>query len=146
MPKLLHVDHANTTTTALPDGGVCISIPIRLRMRGGRKEIVLPPDLASDIERSPANESLVTALIRAYSWNEQMHNGRFQSIPELAAAVKFERTYVSRVLELINLAPDIAQTILDGEEPDGLTLERLRKGIPVLWEDQRERFGFQARN
>lgn len=144
MPRLLHVDHANTTTTALPDGGVCISIPIRLRMRGGRKEIVLPADIAPDIERSPANESLVTALVRAYCWNEQLRSGRFQSIPELAAAVKFERTYVSRILELVNLAPDIAQAILDGNEPDGFTLDKLRQGIPVLWEDQRKQFGFQA--
>ena len=40
--------------------------------------------------------------------------------------------------------PDIALAVLNGEEPEGFTLRKLRQGIPVLWEDQRKQFGFQA--
>ena len=38
------------------------------------------------------------------------------------------------------LAPDIVEAIVDGREPSGLSLERLVKKMPTLWEQQRERF------
>jgi hypothetical protein len=33
--------------------------------------------------------------------------------------------------------PDIVEAILRGEEPHGLSLEKLRKNLPVRWEEQR---------
>ena len=58
--------------------------------------------------------------------------------------MKLERPYVSGILELVNLAPDIALAVLNGQEPEGFTLRRLRRGIPALWEEQRKQFGFPA--
>ncbi|MCC5830284.1 MAG: hypothetical protein JJU36_12635 [Phycisphaeraceae bacterium] len=46
-------------------------------------------------------------------------------------------TYVGRMLRLTSLAPDIIEAILRGGEPDGLSLEKLRKDLPVRWEEQR---------
>ena len=40
--------------------------------------------------------------------------------------------------KLTSLAPDITEAILRGEEPDGLSLENLRKNLPVRWEEQRK--------
>jgi hypothetical protein len=34
-------------------------------------------------------------------------------------------------------APDIIEAILRGDEPDGLSLEKLRRNLPVRWEEQR---------
>jgi hypothetical protein len=48
------------------------------------------------------------------------------------------RTYVGRMLRLTSLAPDIIEAILRGDEPDGLSLEKLRKNLPVRWEEQRK--------
>ncbi|MCH8998147.1 MAG: hypothetical protein IID48_07745 [Proteobacteria bacterium] len=50
--------------------------------------------------------------------------------------------YVSRILRLAFLAPDIVEAILDGYQPIDLELERLLKGIPVSWDEQRRVFGF----
>jgi hypothetical protein len=57
-------------------------------------------------------------------------------------------TYVGRMLRLISLAPDIIEAILRGDlsrrseaktdEPDGLSLEKLRKNLPVRWGEQRK--------
>ncbi len=52
---------------------------------------------------------------------------------------------VGRMLRLTSLAPDIIEAILRGDEPDGLSrarprglsLEKLRKNLPVRWEEQR---------
>ena len=46
-------------------------------------------------------------------------------------------TYVGRLLRLTSLAPDIIEAILRGDEPDGLSLEKLRKNLPVRWDEQR---------
>lgn len=142
MAKLIHVDNTRVVRTHRSDGAVHLTVPIKIRMRGGHKEIVLPSS-PSEAESGAQTEceALTTALVRAHSWNAQLERGRFRSIPELATALKLERSYVSRILELVNLAPDIALVVLDGNEPDGLTLKKLRQGIPVLWEEQRRKFG-----
>ena len=44
-------------------------------------------------------------------------------------------------MRLALLAPDIVEAIVDGREPSGLSLERLVKGLPVVWEEQRQLFG-----
>ena len=42
------------------------------------------------------------------------------------------------MLRLTTLAPDITEAILRGDEPDGLSLEKLRKELPVRSEEQRK--------
>ncbi len=147
MGKVLCADHTNATETRTPGGGVRVIIPIRLRHRGGRKEIVLPAETMPDgIKRSADNTALVTALVRAHRWAELIEGGRYRSMADLAASLKLDKSYVCKILGMVNLAPDIIQTVLDGEEPDGFTLKELRKGVPLLWEDQRKHFGFPTPN
>jgi hypothetical protein len=45
-------------------------------------------------------------------------------------------SYVSRVLRLTLLAPDIVEAILDGRQPERMTLPGLLKGVPVEWATQ----------
>jgi hypothetical protein len=59
--------------------------------------------------------------------------GRFATINELAAAEKINSSYVSRVLRLTLLAPDIVEAILDGRQPEGTTLPALMQPLPVEW-------------
>ena len=47
-------------------------------------------------------------------------------------------SYVSRILRLTLLAPDIVEAILDGRQPAGLQLDDLLKGFPLEWEGQRK--------
>jgi hypothetical protein len=49
------------------------------------------------------------------------------------------------MLRLTRLAPDIIEAILRGDEPDGLSLEKLRKNLPVRWDEQREAYA-ESRN
>ena len=50
---------------------------------------------------------------------------------------KINSSYVSRVLRLTLLTPDIVEAILDGRQPDRMTLPGLMKGVAVKWEIQR---------
>ena len=63
---------------------------------------------------------------------------RASTIDELAAAEKINSSYVSRLLRLTLLAPDIVEAILDGRQPDGITLPGLMEPFFVEWGRQRE--------
>ena len=49
---------------------------------------------------------------------------------------KVNSSYVSRLLRLTLLAPDIVEAILDGRQPEGVTLPGLMEPSPVAWERQ----------
>jgi hypothetical protein len=80
--------------------------------------------------------TLIKAVARAFRWRRMLEAGRFGTINELAAAEKINSSYVSRVLRLTLLAPDIVEAILDGRQPDGMTLPELMKSFPVGWRQQ----------
>jgi len=59
------------------------------------------------------------------------------TIDELANREKINRGYMSRVLRLMLLAPDLVEGILDGEQGTQVTLARLLEQSDLGWEDQR---------
>jgi hypothetical protein len=119
------------------DGGLRIRVPMSLKRRGGRREIVVSQGLPRR-QRSAhqAHSALVLAVVRGHRWKELLESGRYASIDALAARMGVNSSYVGRHLNLTLLAPDIVETILMGQEPDGLSLEKLHR-LPVAWEEQR---------
>jgi len=133
-------------TIRVEDDGVVVHIPMKFKRRGGRKEIIMPQDAPmGDQPKSPAQRPLVVALARAFRWQELLETGKVASIAALAKRLKVDRAYVSRILNLTLLAPDIVETIMNGDEPSGLSLARLTKPFPVLWEEQRREMGILGR-
>jgi hypothetical protein len=51
-------------------------------------------------------------------------------------------SYVARILKLMTLAPDIEDVLINGEEPNGLTLAKPTQTFPEDWAEQRGQFGF----
>ena len=105
----------------------------------GKRSSRLPGARSS---KSPTQEPLLTALARAFHWQDLVDAGKYASISDLARALGLDRSYVSRIMRLALLAPEIVEAIVEGREPSGLSLERLVKGMPVVWAEQRERLGF----
>jgi len=66
-----------------------------------------------------------------------LDSGELPSLEAIAAKTGVDRTYISRMLHLASLAPDIVQAILAGKEPSGLSMTRLFKGVPERWDEQR---------
>ena len=62
-----------------------------------------------------------------------METGRYGTIDELAAAEKINPSYVSRLLRLTLLAPAIVEAILEGRQPDSMTLPSLMEPFPLEW-------------
>jgi len=113
-----------------------VRVPLAVRKpRGGRKLVVTT---GGTMNRGPsaADTTLVKAIARAFRWRRIMETGRFATLNELAAAEKINSSYVSRLLRLTLLAPDIVEAILDGRQPEGMTLPGLMNPFPVEWEGQ----------
>jgi hypothetical protein len=56
---------------------------------------------------------------------------------EIARREGVDDSYVSRMVNLTTLAPDIVAVILDEALPPEVTLFDLAAGTPLLWEEQR---------
>lgn len=112
-----------------------VQVPLAMRKRGGRKLAIAPVGVLA--MPAQVDVTLVKALARAFRWRRMLEAGRFDDIKELAAAEKINPSYVSRLLRLTLLAPDIVEAILDGRQPEGMTLPGLMSGVPVEWERQR---------
>jgi ParB-like chromosome segregation protein Spo0J len=101
--------------------------------RGGRKEMRMPDRVRP--ERTP-DITLIKALARAYRWRQLLESGEFVTIAELAQREGIAVSYVTRVMRLTLLAPDLVEAILDGKQPKGITLPELMKPFQGAWRDQ----------
>jgi hypothetical protein len=125
---------------------IVIRLPMVLRKRGGRKEIILPEGMdPADQPKPTPRRPLVAALAKAFAWQKMMETGQVGSIKELAAMNHVNASYIGRILRLATLAPDIIDAILAGREPEGLALRNLSGDLPRMWPEQRTRLGFGGR-
>jgi hypothetical protein len=62
----------------------------------------------------------------------------YTSVTEISEAEGISKSYVSRILRLALLEPDIAETILAGRVDQTLMLERLEWPLSASWQEQRE--------
>jgi hypothetical protein len=65
-----------------------------------------------------------------------LESGEASSMREIARREGVDDSYVSRMVNLTTLAPDIVSAILDETLPPEVTLFELAAGTPVLWEEQ----------
>jgi hypothetical protein len=114
---------------------VVLNIPMTFRRRNGRREIILPPGGDASVGPEP-NRVLVLALARAWRWQEMLDKGKVGSVDELAQQLHLGPTYVARTLRLTAVAPKLVESILAGDEPDGLSLRKLAADLPVDWAEQ----------
>lgn len=117
-----------------PDTAVItIKVPFALRKRGDRK-LVLAPDGAPV---PPIDSTLVKAVGRAYRWQKMLETGQYATIKEIGRAEKINPSYVSRVLRLTLLAPDLVEALLQGRQNSTMSLHDVMKPFPIEWDRQR---------
>ena len=121
-----------TRGTPIPET-MTLHVPFNLVKRGGRKEMQLPE--GAPVPRK-TDDALVKALARAFRWKRMLESGEFATIAELAEREGIASSYMTRVLRLTLLAPDIVEAILDGRQGPEVTLTRVLEPFPVEWEMQ----------
>ena len=80
---------------------------------------------------------MVKALARAFRWRKMLDTGVHATLADLARAKRLPPSYVSGILRLTLLAPEIVEAILDGIQPAEFRLDDLLTGFPLDWDEQR---------
>jgi hypothetical protein len=111
-------------------------IPVSLLHRSGRKQILSPPGAAPWSPAPRVDGALVKAVVRAHRWRAMLESGDGSSA-ELAKTEKINDSYLSRILRLTLIAPDLTEAILNGRQPSTLQLDDLLKPLPAAWDRQR---------
>jgi site-specific DNA recombinase len=106
-----------------------------LKRCGGEMRLLLPPDGALDWQR--AAPSLVRAIARAHDWVDQILKGEALNQRAIAIRTGLNERYVSRIIPLAFLAPDIVEAVLEGTQPAHLTLDACLRNLPTSWIEQR---------
>lgn len=120
-------------------GGPRIHIPLNLKRTSGRKRIIAPECESATGNGSIAyRNAMLIALARAFRWRKLLDEGTYSSIADTARSLNVNRWYMARLLRLTLLAPEIVEAVVDGREPEGLSLNRFVGEIPLLWQEQRK--------
>ena len=129
---------------ALDGDTITVFIPMTWKRRGGQK-VIIAPDGGNAWAPTTArpDETLIRALARAHRWKRMLEQGRCRSTAEIAEAKKIDRSFVSRLLRLTLLAPDIQEAILEGRQAKGIQLEELTQAMPGAWGRQQRLFSSQ---
>ena len=114
-----------------------VRVPFTIRKRGGRKLAIAADGSTLAPLRPRIDSTLVKALARAHRWNRLLESGRYGSAAELAAAEKINPSYVSRVLRLTLLAPDLVEAIVEGRQADDIEALVLLRPFSTDWAEQR---------
>ena len=118
-----------------PDGTtMTVRIPMKFQVRGGRKLVVTPDGSPSWAKpRKRIDNAMVKALARAFRWQKLLDDSTYTTIEDIANSEKINPSYVSRVLRLTLLSPEIVEMILDGRQSLSLTMKELLIGFPLEW-------------
>jgi hypothetical protein len=127
---------ATLTSRAAPPSSLTVHVPLKFMVRGGRKTIIGElPKLAHSSPRTRFDCSVAKAFARAYRWKQKLEHGTFATVRELAKAEKINESYVTRLLRLNLLAPEIVEAVLNGRST--LTVESISKPASLVWQEQR---------
>ena len=90
--------------------------------------------------------SLLRAIQKSRQWTDMLINGEAGNVSDLAEKLGYKPSYVTRILSLNNLAPDIVESILAGTESEGMSIAKITAlPIPEDWNEQRRLYGFPVR-
>jgi site-specific DNA recombinase len=102
---------------------------------GGEVRFLLPPGTVSGKHRPvPA---LARAVARAHHWVERILQGDALHQREIAREAGLNERYVSRIISLAFLAPDLTEAILNSTQAPHLSLDSMPGDISIDWNEQR---------
>ncbi len=122
-------------------------VPLAIKRRHSSKLIVPPTGTSFVRTTSTFDLPLIRTIGKAFYWQKMIDTGEVANATELARRFKLEPGWVSEVLRMTRLAPDIIRAVMDGRQPRHLNLHALRgrrAEMPLDWGEQRTLFGFVA--
>jgi len=108
---------------------------MRMKRRGIEMKLVI-----NGTGPSRVDQTLLKTIVRAHRWFNDLATEKVKNMAEIASREKIDKSHVSRVINLVFLAPDIVESIIAGQQPADLNVEKLTKrtDLPLDWNQQRQ--------
>jgi site-specific DNA recombinase len=123
-----------------------LRLTVKARLQRVGREMKLIVHNAED--RATADPGLLRIVARAHDFQERLVQDPNLTVPAVASQERLTIGYLSRLLRLPSLAPDIVTAIINGKHPPELSAKRLMRlalKLPTDWPEQRKLLGFQER-
>lgn len=115
------------------EGQITLRVPFQFAKRGNEVRLILE----SGAQQSNPNPAVVRAVVQARAWYEWIVKGEVVTMRQLANRAGLHWKYVSRLLDLAMLSPEITNAICRGDHHPSLTVEQLAATVEIDWSKQR---------
>lgn len=136
----IHIEHTGMPRKFVDGDRTVTFVPLVIKRRGVRKLLLPPTDTATAMPKPRHDLPLLKALGKAFHWQKLIDLGVVEDAAAIARQERLDRTWVNETLRLTLLAPEIVTAILDGRQPRTLSLQSVRRGVPVDWAEQRTQY------
>jgi site-specific DNA recombinase len=142
---------AQSTDLLAPPQATCsqpddiLSLRVKARLQRVGREMKLVVHNADD--QMQADPGLLRIIARAHDFQERLLQDHNLTVPAIASQERLTIGYLSRLLRLPSLAPDIITAIINAKHPPQLSAKRLMRlalKLPTDWAEQRKLLGLQG--
>ncbi|SFI83303.1 hypothetical protein [Aerobium aerolatum] len=121
----------------MTENTIRVVIPLTIRKTNGRPKI-LPPADHGPAETRAQDAHVLRAIARAWNWRRRLERGEASTIADIAKADNVSDRFVSRMMRLAYLAPDVLERLLIHRIPPSLSLNDLMVVAELPWAEQME--------
>ena len=115
---------------------------LAVRVRRGHQLRLIVPGPVSRRPKPARDQKLVALIAEAHHTRQMILKNPEQSLAQIAREHGRCRTRLGKLVALSCLAPDIVTSIIEGKQPQHLTVTRLTtKPLPLSWDEQRRELG-----
>jgi len=119
----------------MTENTIRVVIPLTVRRKNGRPKI-LPPADHGPAEARAQDAHVLRAIARAWNWRRRLERGEASTIADIANAENLSDRYVSRMVRLAYLAPEVLEKLLLHRIPPALSLNDLMAVAGLPWAEQ----------
>ena len=112
-----------------------VFIPLTQRRRNGRPRI-LPPEPEAHFQSRSQDAHILRALGRAWAWRRRLEAGEAATIQDIAKAEGFTDRFVSRMIRLAYLSPDVLERLVISRDPPSVSVNELIDATYLPWAKQ----------
>ena len=112
-----------------------VFIPLTQRRRNGRPRIV-PPEPEAHFQSRSQDPHILGALGRAWAWRRRLEAGEAATIQEIAKAEGFTDRFVSRMIRLAYLSPDVLERLVISRDSPSVSVNELIEATYLPWAGQ----------
>lgn len=119
----------------MTENTIRVVIPLTVRRKNGRPKI-LPPADHGPAEARAQDAHVLRAIARAWNWRRRLERGEASTIADIANAENLSDRYVSRMVRLAYLAPEVLEKLLLHRIQPALSLNDLMAVAGLPWAEQ----------